>query len=189
MEPMCYQDSYDLFCAGITPKNASLLEVGCGPGNITKYLLSVLPDLKIDATDLSEEMIRVAKTLVPQAHFQVMDALLINQLAKNYDAFVCGFCIPYLDISECRQLFEVSAAVVRSGGTGYFSWIEDAYTQSGFRPTSDGKSGCQMYFYTKEQLQEMLEKSGWIVTAWQQIAFPADNPRETHSILITQKNS
>ena len=35
-----YNDTYDQFCELLLKKNASILEIGCGPGNITKYLLS-----------------------------------------------------------------------------------------------------------------------------------------------------
>lgn len=41
-----YNDTYDLFCSRIVKKEASVLELGCGPGNITKYMLSKRPDFK-----------------------------------------------------------------------------------------------------------------------------------------------
>jgi hypothetical protein len=31
-------DSYDYICTSITKQNAKLLEMGCGPGNITKKI-------------------------------------------------------------------------------------------------------------------------------------------------------
>ena len=31
-----YNDSYDGFCTLIQKENASILEIGCGPGNITQ---------------------------------------------------------------------------------------------------------------------------------------------------------
>lgn len=37
-------DSYDLFCDLIPKNNPSIFEIGCGPGNITKYLQTKRPD-------------------------------------------------------------------------------------------------------------------------------------------------
>ncbi|MFK5973368.1 MAG: hypothetical protein QM485_08815 [Flavobacteriaceae bacterium] len=34
-----YNNSFDFFCDLIKTRNATILEVGCGPGNITKYVL------------------------------------------------------------------------------------------------------------------------------------------------------
>jgi ubiquinone/menaquinone biosynthesis C-methylase UbiE len=39
MDLSLYDDSYDAFCALLQKKDATILELGCGPGNITKYLL------------------------------------------------------------------------------------------------------------------------------------------------------
>lgn len=47
-----YNDSFDQLCELLPLKNAKLLKVGCGPGNITQYLLSKGPDIKIIATDV-----------------------------------------------------------------------------------------------------------------------------------------
>ncbi|MBK6527930.1 MAG: hypothetical protein IPG07_21680 [Crocinitomicaceae bacterium] len=35
-----YHASFDVFCESVKKENAEILELGCGPGNITKYLLS-----------------------------------------------------------------------------------------------------------------------------------------------------
>ncbi len=41
-----YNDSYDTFCDQVKIKNATILEIGCGPENITKYLLKKRLDFK-----------------------------------------------------------------------------------------------------------------------------------------------
>jgi ubiquinone/menaquinone biosynthesis C-methylase UbiE len=42
-----YRESLDLFCDTIVKENASVLELACGPGNVTKHLLQKRPDFKI----------------------------------------------------------------------------------------------------------------------------------------------
>ncbi len=56
-----YNDTYDIFCELITKENAHVLEIGCGPGNITRYLLEKKPDLLINGIDISPNMISLAE--------------------------------------------------------------------------------------------------------------------------------
>ena len=46
-----YSESFDLFCNAIQKENATILEIACGPGNITKYLLNKRPDFNILGID------------------------------------------------------------------------------------------------------------------------------------------
>ena len=55
-----YDDTYDTFCEEVNIENATILEIGCGPGNITKYLLNKRPDFRIEGVDVSPNMILLA---------------------------------------------------------------------------------------------------------------------------------
>lgn len=68
-----YDDTYDLFCPLIERTDAHILEITCGPGNITEYLLNRIPGLKITGIDLAKEMIALAKRNVSAADFKVLD--------------------------------------------------------------------------------------------------------------------
>lgn len=56
-----YDGTYNRFCDLLSNASASVLEIGCGPGNITRYLLGLNQDLKILATDVSDNMVRLAQ--------------------------------------------------------------------------------------------------------------------------------
>ena len=64
-----YKDSFDFFCQNIKTENTAILEIACGPGNITKYILDKKPDLKILGIDLAPNMIDLAKVNNPSAEF------------------------------------------------------------------------------------------------------------------------
>lgn len=63
-----YNETYDFFCAALA-KEASVLDLGCGPGNITKYLLTKLPSLSITGIDVASNMVALAKKNNPTAVF------------------------------------------------------------------------------------------------------------------------
>ena len=44
--------------------NSKIWEIGCGPGNITKYILSKLPDLNIFGIDIAPNRIELAKKII-----------------------------------------------------------------------------------------------------------------------------
>ena len=56
-----YNDTFNLFCVHVLTENAHILDLACGPGNITKYLLQQRPDFKILGIDLAPKMIELAK--------------------------------------------------------------------------------------------------------------------------------
>ena len=73
MDVGLYQDTFDLFCTSIAQEKAYILELGCGPGNITRYLLKQRPGFKILGIDLAPNMIELAQMNNPNAAFRLMD--------------------------------------------------------------------------------------------------------------------
>ena len=93
MDMELYNDTYDRFCQLIEKQNPSIFEIGCGPGNITKYLLKKRPDFQIQAVDVSASMVDLAKNNNPSAQFSIMDCRTIDTITSKFDAIVWGFCI------------------------------------------------------------------------------------------------
>ncbi|MES2567752.1 MAG: class I SAM-dependent methyltransferase [Bacteroidota bacterium] len=160
MDIELYNDTYDLFCECLRKGNQDILEIGCGPGNITKFILDKLPDAHIEAIDMAPNMIELAKKNNPKAHFSVMDCRNIDQLQNKYDGILCGFCMPYLSLEDCSKLIKVSAFLLQTDGILYFSTIEGNYNLSGYETGSTGDR-CYVYYYTTEFLQELLNKNGF----------------------------
>src|SRR5690606_40759568 len=48
-----YNDTYNFICSFIDKPKAKILEIGCGPGNITKYLISKRPDFDVFGIDIA----------------------------------------------------------------------------------------------------------------------------------------
>ncbi len=160
MELDLYDDSYDIFCNEITMSNPRILEIGCGPGNITKYLFSTRPDFKIEAIDIAPNMIKLAKENNPNAHFSVMDCREINKLTGRFDAIMCGFCLPYLSKEDSLKLIKDSYGLLNEGGVFYFSAIEDDYLKSGFETGSSGDK-TYVYYHEEKYLKEALGDNGF----------------------------
>lgn len=180
-----YNDTYDLFCDSLK-KNAEILELACGPGNITKYLLEKRPDLNILATDMAPNMLALAKANNPTATFQIMDSRDIATIDKKYDGIMVGFCLPYLDKEETRKLITDASKILNDGGIIYLSTLEGLYNKSGWEK---GSSGDEVYvhYYTAEDLVPMLESNDFeIVSVYRKDYFQEGRETTKHLILIAK---
>lgn len=134
-----YNETYDFICKAIEKPQSKLLEIGCGPGNITKYLLSKRPDFDIFGIDIAPNMIELAKLNNPTANFAVMDTRQINTLEEKYDGIIVGFCLPYLSQTESNELIESSYNLLNENGLIYLSFVEGEPNESEFKIGSGGR--------------------------------------------------
>jgi 2-polyprenyl-3-methyl-5-hydroxy-6-metoxy-1,4-benzoquinol methylase len=185
-----YNDTYDKFLRLVKKQNGlNVFEIGCGPGNICKYLLTKNPELKISAIDVSSNMIELAQRNNPSAQFLEMDIREISHLKKEYDGIICGFCIPYLSQSDTINLITHCKKLLKKSGILYLSFVEGDYSQSGYQV---GTSGDKMYFYYHplELLQETLQANCFQTEHLIHKQYTkADNTEEIHTIIIVSKIS
>lgn len=187
MDVSLYHDSFDIFCKHIKKENANVLELACGPGNITQYLLKARPDLNILGTDLAPNMIELAKLNNPKANFQLLDSRNILSLNKTYDAIMCGFCLPYLSKEEAIQLISDASKALTDAGVIYISTMEDNYEKSEFKKGSSGDE-IFMHFHEGDYLREALTNNGFKNIELKRQNYPTtDGSKVTDLIIIAQK--
>ena len=185
-----YHDSLDLFCASIEKENAAVLDIACGPGNISKYLLEKRPGFKILGIDLSAKMIELARLNNPAAEFQVLDCRVIGQLGQKYDAAVCGFGLSYLSKEEALKLMREVAGLRRSGGVFYLSTMEDDYRKSGFKGSSSGgEEKMYIHYHQADYLTEALRENGFEIMDLQRKAYPEPDGASTTDLLVVAKKT
>lgn len=180
-----YREGLDLFCGQIPKKNPEILELACGPGNITKYLLQKRPDLKIFGTDLAPNMIALAKANNPEAEFGLMDCRNIKQLAKKYDGIMCGFALPYLSKEEAIQLIADTANLLHPKGILYLSTMSDDYSKSGIEAASTGDKTF-VYYHQADYLTKALEENGFKIILSKYQDYPLKKGI-TDLIIVAQK--
>jgi cyclopropane fatty-acyl-phospholipid synthase-like methyltransferase len=138
-----YDHTYVIICS-MLKQDARLLEIGCGPGNITKYLLTQRADFHILGTDIAPNMIMLAEQNNPQARFKVMDCRKISDLEMTFDGVICGFCLPYLSPEDVASLVADVYQLLHKQGLFYLSFVEGDPQNSGYRT---GSSGDRLFFY------------------------------------------
>jgi ubiquinone/menaquinone biosynthesis C-methylase UbiE len=186
MDVSLYHDTFDLFCNAVQKENVAILELACGPGNITKYLLQQRPDFKILATDLAPKMIALAEENNPTATFQLLDQKNIASLNKTYDGIMCGFGFPYLSKEEAMQLIHDSYAILNDNGVLYLSTMEDDYSKSGWQKGSTGDA-IFMHYHQEDYLVEALKNVGFRIVETQRKSYSAADGNPIIDLILIAK--
>jgi SAM-dependent methyltransferase len=100
--------------AELTRGRGTVLEVGCGPGQVGRYL----HDLGVDVlgTDLSPQMIDVARGLHPGMRFRVEDLLAVGSPDASFAGLVAAYAIVHLVPDEVVLAAREWARLVAGGG-------------------------------------------------------------------------
>ncbi|MCW4468472.1 class I SAM-dependent methyltransferase [Flavobacterium sp. MFBS3-15] len=183
MDVSLYAESIGLFCKNL-PYNGSVLELACGPGNITRHMLDKYPGLNILGTDIAENMIDLARQNCQEANFELLDCRDIGKLDEKFNGVMIGFVFPYLSKEDCLQVIADAAALLEPKGMIYISTMEDDYATSGWRTSSKGD---KVYMYNHEEgyLAGALKDSGFRIVDTQRKHYDGwDGKPVTDLILI-----
>lgn len=183
MDTKLYQESFDFFCAQITKENADILDLACGPGNITKYLLRKRPDFNILGIDLSLNMIDLAKANNPTATFELMDCRAIGLIDKKYNAIMCGFALPYLSKEEALELITHASILLAPDGILYLSTMEGNYSSSGLQRSSSGDE-IYIHFHEEDYLVNGLKGKDFEILELQRKHYLIQGGTETTDLII-----
>lgn len=182
-----YNDTYDFICNSITKDNSKILEIGCGPGNITKYLLSERPDFDILGIDISPNMIELARKNNPTASFAILDSRKIDQIETKYDGIVSGFCLPYLSNIDSQKFIKDCYNLLNKNGLIYISFVEGEPSKSDFKVSSSGYRSY-FYFHNLEDLKKQLIKNKFKELKIFKVTYEkTETEIEIHTILIAKK--
>lgn len=183
-----YNDTYDYICNSVTKYNAKLLEIGCGPGNITKYLLKQRPDFDIFGIDFAPNMIELAKRNNPTANFTVMDCRQIISLNQKYDGIIGGFCLPYLTQTESNELILNSFDLLNDNGLIYLSFVEGASDKSDYKVGNAGR--VYFNFHNLNNLKSKLIKTKFNQIKTFRVKYKtSETESEIHTILTAKKKN
>ena len=188
MDLNLYNESYDYICNSVTKRKAKLLEIGCGPGNITKYLLTQRPDFEIFGIDIAPNMVELAKRNNPTASFAIMDSRQISNLDKKYDGIISGFCLPYLSQTESNELIANSYELLNDNGLFYLSFVEGDPQKSDFKVGSGGR--VYFNFHNLEDLKTQLVKTKFDDIKTFKVKYKTSEAEfEIHTILTAKKKN
>ncbi len=182
-----YDRYLERFEKRIESQGASVLDVACGPGNVSAYLAKARPDLHLVGVDLAEGMIEQARLRVPSAEFLVKDCRHIDELEKVFDASAFAFGLSYLTDDDANRFFCSLNATLTDSAMLYLSTITGEPGWSGFE-TSSGGDRVYIKYRDGDDVVSMVERAGYRIDFAEVIASPANASKRTQDlILIAQR--
>ena len=96
------------------PAPRSILDVGCGTGEITARLGELFPQASLTGVDLEEPHLERARVRCPQARFEKGDALALQFGDAQFDLAVCRHLLQA--VPDARRVVEEMVRVLKPGG-------------------------------------------------------------------------
>jgi len=150
------------FCNLIKKADPAILDLACGPGNVTRFLRDCFPESRILGVDLAPKMIEIARTQLPDVDFRVMDVRQIQEISEQFDAVMCSFCLPFLSKEDAARLIADCADCLNQGGVLYISTMEGNEKRAGFETTSfSGNAEIYFNYHRQADLEQAFVQSGF----------------------------
>lgn len=189
MQVDLYKDSLNVFIENLNGNNAHILDLGCGPGNMMKYISDKNPVYKIMGTDLSPNMLKIAEKNNPSARFRLLDIRKTGEIEETFDGIICSFGIPYLNKTEVHQLIKDCYERLQLKGMFYLSTMEGPHSISGNLNSSSQKETLFTWYYEADFLKDTLENIGFKVIHLQRLINPNERNDKVNDLIIIAEKS
>lgn len=105
--------------ADLLPKNARILDLGCGPGTSTRYLAATFPKARITAIDLSAPYLKIAQEKLrdySKVDFLQADATNMDFKDGLFDSVVSTYLLHELPKPEREHVIREAWRLLKPGG-------------------------------------------------------------------------
>ena len=172
----------DKILEGLPPK-AKVLDVGCGTGNpIAKHI--VARGFRVVGIDQSREMLKIAKTIIPEAEFIHGDMVKI-QFAEKFSAVVAWDSVFHVERRHHSTIFRNLAESLEFGGRLLLSvGGSDAKDESESEGFTSEMFGLTFFYsgYAPKTARKLLEAEGFEIEVWE-----VDDPSSRGHIAVIAK--
>ncbi len=179
-----YNPTYD-FLLSLLKQNDQILDLACGPANISQYLKNKLP-LQITGYDLSEKMLSIAQRNIQDGHFE-KQSICDFTYPQQAHAIINGFGLPYLSKEQIKPCFKRCHESLVTGGIMYISFMQGS-TQGYEIPSFDINAALYIYYHQLHEIIAMLKNTGFtVIKKWQLDYIETDGSKTQDIVLICTK--
>lgn len=139
-------------------KNAKILDAGCGPGQLLKYILS--KGYEAEGVDLSEEMIKTANEKVPEGKFMLMDMRRLSYPDELFDGVISAYSLIHIPSAEVPDTLKEFNRVLKPHGFLLIMAQKGDADKIVSEPLDENEK-IFINFFTREKLLTLLNEEGF----------------------------
>lgn len=151
-------------------KNSRVLDVGCGPGNLVKYVLS--RGYEAEGIDLSEKMIEIAREKVPEGKFTLMDMHRLDYGDALFDGVTAIFSLIHIPSTDIADVLKEFNRILKLGGFVLLI-VQKGEADKVVNEPFDEKEKMFINFFNREKLTKFLTTGGFKIIEQTEVQTPA----------------
>ena len=155
-------------------KHARILDLGCGHGRITRYLIS-LGYGNVTAIDPDASLVELVRNFCPSAEHTTDTGSYLKSMANTFDLIIAKDVIYYFPRSDVAELMKYLKSALRPGGALILEVFNGA-TQTG--PFVAYKDLGIEWIPTEPGLRRLLAESGFTDTKLFPIKTKIESPKK-----------
>lgn len=150
-------------------KEDKILDLGCGSGYITNYLVE--KGLNATGIDFSSEMIKIAKKKYPKLNFLLDDFLNIEKHfdEDSIDGLIAIYSLYFIPKEQFEVMLKSLSKVLKNGGLFLFVTqigTGEDYITTPLMTENDIKEELYVNYYMKDELEEILNRNNFIAESF-----------------------
>ena len=103
----------------LLPPQSSILDVGCGSGVKSKYLID--HECKVTGIDISDKLLEIAKRTVPEGEFRELSMTDLDSLAETFDGVFAQASLLHIPKKDAGGVVKKMAERLLPGGFLYIA--------------------------------------------------------------------
>lgn len=146
----------------LLPKNAEILDVGCGGGYKTEYMKE--KGFNVEGIDFSEGMIEDAKQKFPDVNFEVFDVYDFDKYPKKFDGIFSQAVLLHIPKERIIEVLEKMKSRLNENGLLYIAVksTKDNGIEEEVKKENDYGYEYERFFsyFSQEELKNYFNKIG-----------------------------
>lgn len=139
-----------------------ILDLGCGPGILSKYLFDL--GYNVTGVDFAEDMISIAKKLVPNANFIISDIEDLD-LKQNFDGIILAHFLVHFSEEENRKILNRLHNIMNPEASLFIQFATNLTPGIQDEPLDNtGELKMWRYSYNEDSMFELLDECWYETT-------------------------